>query len=106
MYAVYLVFQGRTNWKIYNILCKYEAIELQHDLEVNHTCIYQNMIYTIIQASKREMLEQSLQHGIALIRKPIDYFLFKLLNMLRYSKSYFCGFSLNPINPQSLIFGW
>lgn len=48
------------------------------------------MIYSIIQASKREMLEQSLQHGIALIRKPIDYFLFKLLNMLRYSKSYCC----------------
>lgn len=41
------------------------------------------MIYSIILASKREMLEQSLQHGIALIRKPIDYFLFKLLNMLR-----------------------
>lgn len=41
------------------------------------------MIYSIILASKREMLEQSLQYGIALIRKPIDYFLFKLLNMLR-----------------------
>lgn len=63
-----------------------KQIELQH-LEVNRTCIYQKMFFSITWA---KLLEQSLKYGISFFQKAIDYFL--KLNMVEIRQMLFCGF--------------